>query len=573
MVNGMERLAAQYEQLRGLRMRIGHAMGWTRESVNETQLRMMKHCEIPGLLPIETEEIDGGMTFIYDLSGCHRLEEALRFSKWRMPDAMEALCRLAEALEDCRLYLLDADKVLLDDAYIYVRGGEWHDLRFTYLPLHARLEAGGTLEQLIVRWMMKVETLDGQAMQAMLRLVAAPEFVPQALRAYIRQYLAGSPEASGEQGALRRASGFAGEQAAALDPPYHAGYAPASPPPAPVPSPASRPASEPGRGSGWKLLQPPTSDPRTLSELLGDDGAAWDRPATEQPGRKKSARCAGASSIGEANHSAKSPMDPHRRRTLAGGSAAAITAIAWRYAYMDNPGQAGLVLCFGVTIMALAAVLLLWNGVPDGIAGTFSRNASGKKYPHSSPSREQWGGEDEREGFDQWFESEAVPSDSREGALEPAGSRFRIFAPREGEGPGTAEGRPSESSAATTWLSPEGEDRTLLLEDAPRRPQAAGYLIWETGGGSDNRVPLVGDSFVIGRSAEAANHVDGTNGVSRAHAEFVRVSDRWNVKDLGSRNGSRVNGKPLTPYELYPLESGDSLSIASSKYRFVREGV
>lgn len=73
---------------------------------------------------------------------------------------------------------------------------------------------------------------------------------------------------------------------------------------------------------------------------------------------------------------------------------------------------------------------------------------------------------------------------------------------------------------------------------------------------------------MIGRSAEAAQHIDETMGISRAHVELVKVSEQWKVKDLGSRNGSRLNDKPMAPYELYSLQIGDCLTLANSQYRF-----
>jgi serine phosphatase RsbU (regulator of sigma subunit) len=50
---------------------------------------------------------------------------------------------------------------------------------------------------------------------------------------------------------------------------------------------------------------------------------------------------------------------------------------------------------------------------------------------------------------------------------------------------------------------------------------------------------------------------DGT--VSKEHAEIVRVGDEWRVRDLGSRNGTRVNGQAAR--EALPIRSGDQLEI------------
>ena len=53
--------------------------------------------------------------------------------------------------------------------------------------------------------------------------------------------------------------------------------------------------------------------------------------------------------------------------------------------------------------------------------------------------------------------------------------------------------------------------------------------------------------------------------VSRRHAELWREDGRWYVRDLGSRNGTRVNGmRVLEPVEVRP---GDRLALGDATYR------
>lgn len=71
----------------------------TREDLNDTQIHMLKQCDIPGLLTLETEECDGFVSLRYCFSGTRMLTETMRTSTWSMTDMMGALCRLAEVLE------------------------------------------------------------------------------------------------------------------------------------------------------------------------------------------------------------------------------------------------------------------------------------------------------------------------------------------------------------------------------------------------------------------------------------------------------------------------------------------
>src|SRR6516165_72419 len=58
-------------------------------------------------------------------------------------------------------------------------------------------------------------------------------------------------------------------------------------------------------------------------------------------------------------------------------------------------------------------------------------------------------------------------------------------------------------------------------------------------------IPLVGPIFKIGRG-ETCHLRPNSEQVSREHAEFTLTADAVTVRDLGSRNGTLVNGKALT---------------------------
>jgi predicted component of type VI protein secretion system len=71
-------------------------------------------------------------------------------------------------------------------------------------------------------------------------------------------------------------------------------------------------------------------------------------------------------------------------------------------------------------------------------------------------------------------------------------------------------------------------------------------------------IPLTGGSFKIGRG-EACHLRPNSELVSREHTEVVVTDDRVIVRDLGSRNGTIVNGKALT--KDHALKNGDLLVV------------
>jgi hypothetical protein len=90
-----------------------------------------------------------------------------------------------------------------------------------------------------------------------------------------------------------------------------------------------------------------------------------------------------------------------------------------------------------------------------------------------------------------------------------------------------------------------------------------------TSGGSlvlrDGRRVALGDATVtIGRATEVEVRLTDTS-VSRRHAEVRRSGDGWTIVDLGSTNGTRVNGVPVTDRR---LQDGDTITVGDASLRF-----
>ncbi len=78
------------------------------------------------------------------------------------------------------------------------------------------------------------------------------------------------------------------------------------------------------------------------------------------------------------------------------------------------------------------------------------------------------------------------------------------------------------------------------------------------------RIMIEENMLLIGRKTpEVMGTIIGApNTVGRVHAEISRVGDGFFIKDLKSRNGTRINGSQLEPMELYPLSDGDEVCLA-----------
>jgi pSer/pThr/pTyr-binding forkhead associated (FHA) protein len=79
--------------------------------------------------------------------------------------------------------------------------------------------------------------------------------------------------------------------------------------------------------------------------------------------------------------------------------------------------------------------------------------------------------------------------------------------------------------------------------------------------------PLVGDEIRIGSATDNHRVISGDT-VSRHHAVLVRTGDEYRVTDLGSTNGTYVNGRKVT--DTAELRRGDEIRFGSA--RFVLQG-
>jgi pSer/pThr/pTyr-binding forkhead associated (FHA) protein len=108
--------------------------------------------------------------------------------------------------------------------------------------------------------------------------------------------------------------------------------------------------------------------------------------------------------------------------------------------------------------------------------------------------------------------------------------------------------------------------RTTLPPVVDQRPvapvqRAEPHLLLDTG----ERVPLGTEPAIIGRLAGCAVVVSDLN-VSRRHAQVRRSGTVFVVSDLGSTNGTMVNGSRIDGDTV--LHDGDVISVGATQMRF-----
>lgn len=123
---------------------------------------------------------------------------------------------------------------------------------------------------------------------------------------------------------------------------------------------------------------------------------------------------------------------------------------------------------------------------------------------------------------------------------------------------------PEDHDSAITQIQQSAEDTRPVPRE--RRPA----LVFLRGELMAVPIPLERDEVVLGRAVEADVRVNDFR-ASRQHARISVVRDpetkvtRYKIKDLGSTNGTLLNGQPIS--EAF-LDEGDKIAIGDYLFRF-----
>ncbi|HEY1277630.1 MAG TPA: DHA2 family efflux MFS transporter permease subunit [Thermoleophilaceae bacterium] len=105
------------------------------------------------------------------------------------------------------------------------------------------------------------------------------------------------------------------------------------------------------------------------------------------------------------------------------------------------------------------------------------------------------------------------------------------------------------------------------IADRAEAARGAPMLEVVSGPAAGARIPLRGAPLVLGRDEPGAGRLGGDAELSRRHASVSPVDGRVVVEDLGSTNGTRVNGNPISkPTTVGP---GDAIEVGVTKLAVV----
>jgi pSer/pThr/pTyr-binding forkhead associated (FHA) protein len=88
--------------------------------------------------------------------------------------------------------------------------------------------------------------------------------------------------------------------------------------------------------------------------------------------------------------------------------------------------------------------------------------------------------------------------------------------------------------------------------------------VWKPSG--RQLIPLGSERVTVGKSSTNVVSFDHDSTVSRVHAVLEKLGYAWSVRDVGSRNGTYINGEKISAERV--LRSGDELRVGKSKLVF-----
>ena len=122
---------------------------------------------------------------------------------------------------------------------------------------------------------------------------------------------------------------------------------------------------------------------------------------------------------------------------------------------------------------------------------------------------------------------------------------------------------PGQDAGGRTMIYSTAERVAEQLQEPARAEQRTALLLM------DGKRLIVGAGGVtMGRSRQCEVMVDDPN-VSRQHAEIRPRGGSWVVTDLGSTNGSRLNGRRLEQPTV--LKPGDEIELGTTTLTFALE--
>lgn len=562
----------------------------TMEDFNDVQLKMIQSNRIPHLLPLTVENIDLSAKLYYNIQSKSKVISFFRSNRTTMNDYYQFFLSIVKALEESSSYMLSQEQYVLHTDYIFV-GRNASDVYLVYVPisdLDRETSAEEDLKELLTDIAGEVEGLQGNEFKSVLSYIRSHAFSLSGLKKLLVDLM------SVRSNVNEQVNNYGG----------------------------AMPGSGPQYGN---TLAAPQENRDNSNNNSGSSGLQGPQKQNKQQ------KVVPGSENNEVKEKKVLPALTSREAVYLIAAVLLGIGITWKL-YDMFPNLVTLIVSIALSLAMLAAGFVYWKVWRPGVEpetktvsadpSKAKENASSSKsvsqqpqqaktkQPANAPQQPMQESStnvtkqaqvnqepepnmtgqmqvnqgpapnmDQQYPVNQQQQQEvplqqpmhqgSVPQPPYEHQPQPEGvaNQFAQTNPHLGSDFAAATRAPFESENAddTVLLDDEDMPNDVVGNETNRMP----YLIRTAEDGSSNTIQVDQAKFLIGRNDESVHYADKTLGVSRLHAEIIRIdATSYGVKDLGAKNGSKLNGNAMVPYKMYALHEEDVLSLGKATYTF-----
>lgn len=521
----------------------------TSEHLATVEVNMLKANTIDKMLPIDIEEIDFNVRLYYNTTDKRILSHVLREDSLSINELYELLYQIISGIETSKEYMLNEQHYIIQDDFIFI-GKNLKDVYLTYLPLievEQKANIKEELRELLFKLVGQVRELTGDGVQQLMSALSDDNFNVGNVKKLLNQ--------------LRKQTNTNNGQTFNVNsvPKEAISYAPSQ---------AHEQQSE----------QPVVKNHITEQDLLREKLKSDDIPVSKRPPKKKTQRKIQRSEKGRESVEAKGENNVKDSIQTAGkdgkkpspiviGVIGIIPIVAVWKAYESFGTNVMLYIAIIITILsivgAIGAFLFLKNkGTGKGLSNRQTEKLS--KTPKAKKRKKPSSNEAKKD------DNAQLPS-----KIDRETNKQIDFAHTN-----KAQQIPNSVIQQSNELNEEAyfkglQNQTTLLSDEPGTvllnedipPKGIAYLEVQRDHGPE-RIPIYQSTFTVGRNSSGIEYVENSVGISRLHFEIENNNEQFKVKDLGSKNGSKLNNEPMIAYKLYTLNDGDVIQAGKVEYLF-----
>ncbi|WP_240418698.1 DUF6382 domain-containing protein [Paenibacillus periandrae] len=549
--------------------RNGHYMvlsaddGLHRDQLSDFQVNMLLANKIPHLLDLQVEERDQQIKLYYNITGKKMLTQWLRMDTMSIKQFFSLLYAIVDIVGESNVYMLQEGRYVLKEDYIYC-GEDLTDVHLTYIPKDTLSEKNAVsvdLQHLASRLIHKVSELSGSGYQEIMNYLMEESFNIPVFKQLLLKHRnrLGQVSIPHEHGTKQRE--FAQTQPT-------------------VSSTISHSSNTINNSVGSTTSQQAKSSfaPSTGAPI----SAAPSTAASVDPNPVLPSYAPPAFSPSWFEEDDQKEIADKRKKfqfpaLLVG---LLVLCLVWKL-YLDHPSEGWLFICAGLSVLVIDLVFIV---LKIWLPGSKAAEAASWDSVHNELSQERQLLQTSS-GLQPFFNPNPNPihypenSNTNNGVVhhagrEPAGlpgSRLESRLESLKQEPSLVKETDSYYKSLdqhTTLLTPQ--DATVFLSASSLQlgvKTARPYLEWSLNG-TTQVTKLEKFPFVLGRSGSGVDYGLEEPGVSRLHTELTLENGLYMMKDLGSRNGTLINGEILVPYRMYSLQEGDIVRIISTEFVF-----